>query len=281
MTVVLIDTLNYMTLLKVMKRDRTSIAALDVNTSVFRYWVDSVEVKTDAMKNGLTTPFLAMLNELIRPDPENYEIDSRWSFSNPIETTSTIGGNVTIINTYDGIKYIYRDSVTTILTAAQPATVGTYTGATYKRVLDMMSSGYTYTLTTNLNEAGYGLDGTTYKELTFWGGTLPVAETSNFTPQGYYPVQGLETGTHGKDGLAFKPLSFWNEVVSGSTVTEYRGTLTENTTGFVFDTDRIRFNMTQEGDALERYNPIDLITFAELIKLQYQYRLNATATGEM
>jgi hypothetical protein len=277
---VLIDTLNYMTLLKVMKRDRNSITALDVNTSVFRYWVDSVEINAEAMKNGLTPPFLAMLNELIRPDPENYTIDSNWSFSNPIETVGTIGGNVTIINTYDGIKYIYRISATTILTAAEPATVGTYTGATYRRVFDMMS-GYTYILTTNLNEAGYGLDGATYRELTFWGGTLPVAETSSFTPQGYYPVQGLETGTHGKDGAAFKPLSFWNETVNGSVVTEYRGTLTENISGFVFDTDLIRFNVTQQGDALERYNPIDLITFAELIKLQYQYRLSATATGEM
>jgi hypothetical protein len=277
---VLIDTLNYMTLLKVMKRDRNSITALDVNTSVFRYWIDSVEIKTDAMKNGLTPPFLAMLNELIRPDQENYEIDSSWSFSNPIETVSTIGGGSVTINTYDGIKYIYRAAITTVLTAAQPATLGTYAGATYKRIFDMMA-GWTYQLTTNLNEATHGLDGSTYRELSFWGGTAPVAETSNFTPQGYFPVQGLEIGTHGKDGLAFRPLSFWNEVVSGSTVTEYRVTLTENITGFVFDTDKIRFNMTQQGDALERYNPIDLITFAELIKLQYQYRESRTSEGEM
>jgi hypothetical protein len=269
-----------MTLLKVMKRDRNSITALDVNTSVFRYWVDSVEVKTDAMKNGLISPFLAMLNELIRPDQANYEIDSSWTFSNPIETVSTIGGGSITINTYDGIKYIYRAEITTVLTAAQPATLGTYTSETYKRVFDM-STGWAYELTTNLNEVTHGLDGSTYREVSFWGGTPPVPETSSFTPQGYYPVQDLEVGTHGKDGLAFRPLSFWNEVVSGSTVTEYRGTLTESFSGFVFDTDKIRFNMTQQGDALERYNPIDLITFAELIKLQYQYRESRTSEGEM
>lgn len=269
-----------MTLLKVMKRDKNSITALDPNPSVFRYWVDSVEIKNPGMKNGLITPFLAMLNELIRPDPENVEIDSSWSFSGSIETTSTIGGNVTTINTYDGIKYIYRSAVETVLTAAQPATTGTYTGATYKRVFDMMMSD-SYQVTTNLMEATHGLDGATYRTLSFWGGSAPVPGTSQITPHGYYPVQGMEIGTHGKDGAAFKPLSFWNESVSGTVETEYRGTLTENISGFVFDTDRIRFNLTQEGDALQRYNPIDLITFAELIKLQYQYRLDATAIGEM
>jgi hypothetical protein len=233
------------------------------------------------MKDGLTTPFLAMLNELIRPDSENYEIDSSWSFSNPIETVSTIGGGSVTINTYDGIKYIYRPAITTVLTAAQPATLGNYVGAVYKSVFSMATFSTNYEITTNLAEATHGLDGSTYRELSFWGGTAPVAETSNFTPQGYFPVQGLELGTHGKDGLAFRPLSFWNEVVSGSTVTEYRGTLTESFSGFVFDTDKIRFNMTQQGDALERYNPIDLITFAELIKLQYQYRESRTSEGEM
>ena len=268
-----------MTLLKVMKRDRSSIAATDFNNSLFRYWIDSVEVKTDAMKNRLITPFLAMLNELIRPDPENFELDSSWSFSNPVETSSTIGGNVTTINTYEGTKYIYRESITTILTAAQPATLGTYSGTTYKKVFSM--TGFSYETTTNLNEVTHGLDGATYKEITFWGGTLPIAGTSSFTPQGYYPVQGLEIGTHGQDGAAFRPLSFWNESFSDPSAPEYRGTLMESISGFKFDTDRIRFNVTQTGDALERYNPIDLITFAELIKLQYQYRMDATAQGEI
>jgi hypothetical protein len=270
-----------MTLLKVLKRDKNSITTLDVNPSVFRYWVDGIEVRSEAMRTRLVSPFILMLNELVLPDPDNFTIKSNWSFSNPIETTSTIGGSNLIINTYEGVKYIYRQAVTTVITSPQPATLGTYTGQTFRRFFDMSMGGWNYQQTTDLDEVTHGLDGATYQPIAFWGGTAPVEGITSSTPQGYYPVQGMEIGTHGKDGAVFRPLSFWNEIDSGSTVTEYRGTLTESITGFRFDTDKILFNMTEDGDALERYNPIDLITFAELIKLQYQYRESRTFEGNI
>ena len=280
-----------MSILRIVKRDPTAInTLLDFNPSVFRYYVDVSEVKKLSVRDGLKTAFAAMLDELLRPDSDNLEIDGNWSFYQNELAAIGIGGQAETINTYTGVKYVYRQAVQTLLTALIPATMGSYVGRTFKSTFNPMTMGSMYVETNNLDEVTHGElvqngQANQFLSIENLGGTPRVGATFQTTNAGYSPIQSGEQGTHGQDEFQdYRPLSYWNETVETTTTTggnEYYGTLTESNTGFVLNTKRILFSLSSSGDALERYNPIDLATFANLIKLNYSYRNSAPVEIEM
>lgn len=277
-----------MTQLRIIKRSVSSINLdLDLNPSAFRYFVGNVEMKRDVIKSGLKPAFLGMLDMLILPNPSDFQELSNWTFSSPLEALAGTGGNTETINTYDGIKYAYRSSIETQLTPLIPANLNGFAGKTFKSVFQM--TGAIYIETSDLNEVTHaefidtenGFD-PEIVPLAVVGGTARKLATFNTTPSGYFPVEVGQTPTHGKDGFAFRPLSYWDEIViQPGPQGEYTGLITEEKSGFKLDSKLINFNLTATGEALSRYNPIDLFTFAELIKLHYNYRENATFEGDL
>lgn len=271
-----------MSILRVIKRDPSTINnEVDFNPSVFRYYIDRVEVKKESVKNGLKSAFCGMLDELLRPDETNYTLNGSWSFSDLKTASTVIGGTTTTINTYKGVKYIYRQATQTLINAAMPASLNGFTGLTYKASFNPMTFSSTYTLTTDLNEITHGEliqngQANTIVSISNLGGTPRVLASFNTTNAGYGSIQSSEQGTHGIDEFgSYRPLTFWNESVTSETTQgsdEYYATLTESNTGFTLDTKKILFALKSNGDALPRYNPIDLVTFANLIKLHYFYR---------
>ncbi len=279
-----------MNILRIVKRDSSAInSLLDFNPSVFRYYIDSFEVKSEAVRDGLKPAFLGMLNELLLPDDSDSQILGNWSFIHEELAALGVGGQVETINTYTGVKYIYRQTVQTMLTTLIPATLGEYTGRTFKSVFNPMTMGSMYVETNNLDEVTHGeliQDGQPNQFLSIQnlGGTPRILPTFQTTIAGYGPAQQGEQGTHGIDEFNdYQPLAFWNETISGSGAgqDEYYGKLTENNTGFVFNTKKILFATARDGEALKRYNPIDLITFVSLIKLHYEYRMGRTVEVEI
>ena len=279
-----------MSILRIVKRDPTAInTLLDFNPSVFRYYVDVAEVKKLSVRDGLKTAFAAMLDELLRPDSDNLEIDGNWSFYQNELAAIGIGGQAETINTYTGVKYVYRQAVQTVLTALIPATMGSYVGRTFKSTFNPMTMGSMYVETSNLDEVTHGElvqngQANQFLSIENLGGTPRVSATFQTTNAGYGAIQSGEQGTHGINEFNdYQPLGFWNETVTGSgdRQDEYYGKLTENNTGFVFDTKKILFAMTIYGDALKRYNPVDLICFTSLIRLHYEYRLGKPMEAEI
>lgn len=280
-----------MPILRVIKRDPSKINnQIDFNPSVFKYYVDRTEVKKESVKNGLKPAFFGMLDSLIRPDESNFVLEGDWSVSNLTTAETIIGGTTTIINNYQGWRYIYRDATSTMLTALIPANLNGYTGRTFKTEFNPATMGAMYIETTNLDEITHGelvQDGQDNQivSIASIGGTPRISATFQTTNAGYSPIQSGEQGTHGQDEFQdYRPLSYWNETVETTTTTggnEYYGTLTESNTGFVLNTKRILFSLSSSGDALERYNPIDLAMFANLIKLNYSYRNSAPVEIEM
>lgn len=273
-----------MTLLRVIKRSQSSINNnTDFNSSVFRYFVAGREVKRDIVKSGLKSAFLGMLDVFFLPNSSDFEELSNWTFSEAIEAVAGSSDTPQTLNTYDGIKYIYKEAVTTQIRAAIPAVLNGFTGRTFREQMTM--TGVIYVETSDLLEITHGelLDPPNPSEITdipnVWEGAEPAYKAVfNTVPAGYYAVQGDEVGTHGKDGFAFKPLSFWDELVSDTTTVqgEYTGIITEEKSGFKIDSKSIQLNLTQSGEMLFRYNPEDVLKYIELIKTHYNYRVNAT-----
>ncbi len=280
-----------MSILRVTKRDPSTINnEVDFNPSVFKYYVDRIEVKKESVKNGLKPAFCGMLDELLRPDEANYTLDGNWNFSDPTTASTVIGGTTTIINTYEGVKYVYRQATQILINAAVPANLNGFAGLTYKASLNPMTFASTYTLTTDLNEITHGeliQDGqaNTIVPISNLGGTPRISATFRTTNAGYGPIQPGEQGTHGIDEFGYyRPITFWNETVVNETTQgadEYYATLTESNTGFTLNTKKILFALRDNGDALPRYNPIDLVTFANLIKLHYFYRYSTPVEAEI
>lgn len=280
-----------MSILRVIKRDPSTINnAVDFNPSVFKYYVDRIEVKKESVKNGLKPAFCGMLDELLRPDETNYTLDGDWNFSAPTTASTVIGGTTTTINTYEGVKYIYKQATQTLINEAVPANLNGFQGLTYKASFNPTTFTNTYTLTTDLNEITHGeliQDGqaNTIVPISDLGGTPRILASFNTVDAGYGPIQPGEQGTHGIDEFGdYRPLTFWNDSVVNETTQgadEYYATLTESNTGFTLDTKKIIFALRANGDALLRYNPIDLVTFANLIKLHYFYRYSTPVEAEI
>ena len=280
-----------MPILRVIKRDPSKINnQIDFNPSVFKYYVDRTEVKKESVKNGLKPAFFGMLDSLIRPDESNFVLEGDWSVSNLTTAETIIGGTTTIINNYQGWRYIYRDATSTMLTALIPANLNGYTGRTFKTEFNPATMGAMYIETTNLDEITHGelvQDGQDNQivSIASIGGTPRISATFQTTNAGYGAIQSGEQGTHGIDEFNdYRPLAFWNETVT-TTITlgaeEYYGKLTESHSGFTLDTNKILFATTPGGEALRRYNPTDLICFASLVKLHYEYRLGKPAEAEV
>lgn len=240
-------------------------------------------MKRTIVKDGVKPAFLGMLDLLILPNSNDFEELSDWSFLNPILSTDGVGAQETIVNTYEGIKYIWKPAETITTRAAVPANLNGFTGKTYKGFYDMMTGQMVYTETSDLYEIQYAefLNPPDEPEILDIHQVQPGAKGAikpiySTVAAGYVAIQGNEVGTHGKDGNTFKPLSFWNETVVGSSATEYTGTIVEGKSGFTLDSKKIGLNLTSLGEVLPRYTPLDLITFAKLIKMQYDYRLNST-----
>lgn len=391
-----------MVLLKIQKRDANSINnAVDFNPSVFRYFADSSEIKLQSVKDGLKSAFLGMLDTVVIPDERLFNELGDWTFLNPVQATTQVGGLIYTTNSYNGIKYIFKEE-NTVVTQSVAASLGTFVvdgdsklyrqvngvfvlepnlnlathagevavfqplsfwqgspasleleyparaavrGAGYENTVlyrqDLNSPDYdwivdntygthaksddginytsfynndgfagcspgwigggdliqidaqmgsytgltyklvngTYVLEPSLMTATHGLSiNENINPLAFYGGNPFSPTITTTTPSGFYPVTGLETGTHGKDGNALLPLSYWNSDITPPfpNSIEKTGRLTDNRTGFSMDSKQINLALTATGEALQRYNPIDLITFVELIKLQYSYRDSAT-----
>ena len=394
-----------MVLLKIQKRDASSINnTVDFNPSVFRYFADSSEIKLQSVKNGLKSAFLGMLDTVVIPDERLFNELGEWSFVDPVESTTRVGGVVSTTNSYNGIRWIFREALT-VITPAIPASSGTLVIngenklykiineefvlepnlnlATHAGILETFeplsfwgaraaysvltdppraavraagfentvllrrledSQGYTWIVdniygTHVLNSDGVtklifssfagcragniGSDevrlfeadlgnysGETYilvdgvynlepdraiathgklisdenvKPLAFYGGNTFTEAITTIIPSGFYPIANNEVGTHGMEGSTYRPLAYWNESttspISGNG--EYKGRLIESKSGFTLDTEKIALNLTLSGEALTRYNPIDLITFVTLIKLQYVNRDSATQQVEI
>ena len=280
-----------MSILRVTKRDPSTINNdVDFNPSVFRYYVDRFEVKKESVKNGLKPAFCGMLDELLRPDETNYTLDGDWNFSNLTTAQAVIGGTTTTINTYAGVKYVYRQAAQTMLTDLISANLNGYTGRTFKTAFNPMTMGMMYVETTNLDEITHGeliQDGETnqFVPLENLGGTPRIGATFQTTNAGYGPIQSGEQGTHGVDEFGdYRPLTYWNETVESETTQgadEYNATLAERNTGFTLDTKKILLALGSNGDVLLRYNPVDLVTFAKLIKLHYSYRYSTPVEAEI
>jgi hypothetical protein len=279
-----------MNILRVVKRSPTAVRALaDLNPSVFRYYLDTIEIQSTAVRDGLKPAFLGMLDELLRPDDNNPNIDGNWSFSNPVNAQTVIGGIDTVINTYTGVKYIYRQAQQIMLTSLIPANLGGYTGRTFKSTFNPATNTAIYIETSNLDEITHGelQDGQVdhFLPIQDLEGTPRILPTFLSVGAGYGAIQSGEQGTHGMDELGvYRPLSYWDRTISATEAAgsaEYYGILRESVSGFILNTSKIMFSTTQDGEALARYNPIDLITYAGLIKLHYTYRLNATFEGEI
>lgn len=280
-----------MPILRVIKRDISAANNdVDFNPSVFKYYVDRIEVKKQSVKDGLKSAFCGMLDEMLRPDETDFNTSANWSFGNRRVSAAIIGGTTTTINTYTGVKYIYRQATQTLINAAVPANLNGFEGLTYKSSLNPMTFTTIYTLTTDLNEITHGeliQDGqaNTIVPIQNLGGTPRILASFNTVNAGYYAVQPGEQGTHGVDEFNdYRPLSYWNETYeTGPTVNnnEYYGLLTENTTGFTLDSEKILLSLTDQGDALARYNPSDLAVFVSLISIQFNYRPGKPAELEL
>lgn len=261
---------------KILKRDASAVNnAVDFNPSVFRYFIDTQEIKHDYVRSGLKSAFLGMLDSVVVNDSSLFDELSDWNFIETVNAVIQSGGNVTTINTYTGIQYIYRQAVQTIVSPAIPATLGTYTGETYRyNSIAAMFGGPLYPIETDLSIATHGIENGTFQTFNYWGGSAPIAAVTQTTNAGFYPVSGSEVGTHGQDGSDFMPLAFWNESFTPpvSNTGEYTGKLIESKTGFSLDSKKIGLALSGTNEALQRYNPIDLITFVSLIKLHYSYR---------
>lgn len=280
-----------MNILRVIKRSPTAINALkDLNPSVFRYYIDTIETQSAVVRDGLKPAFLGMLDELLRPDENNGEIDGNWSFFNPVNAQAVIGGTSAIINTYTGIKYIYRQAYQLMISPGILATLGTYSGRTFAYSLSTETGMPVYDETVDLSLITHGeltQDGQAdqYVPIQTLGGTPRILPTFLSVGSGYAPIQPGEQGTHGLDELGiYRSLAYWDRTVDATDSAgseEYYGILRESVSGFSFNTAKIMFSTTIGGEALARYNPIDLVCYAGLIKLHYAYRLNSTFEGEI
>ena len=271
-----------MATLKILKRDKSVISNdYDYNSSVFRYFVESQEVKLESVKSGFKSAFLGMLDTLILNDYDLFDELSDWSFISPVSINTVSTGPTTTINIYTGAEYIYRNATSTVLSTGLPALRGSYTGLTYVwGMTNQMTFGYV--LEPDLNKATHGIQGS-YRNLSFFGGRAATQDVLSTTSAGYYAIEGNETPTHGKEGDSFFPFSYWDRVVAPpvSSTDEYTGVLRESKTGYTLDSARLGLRLTLIGEALERYNPIDLITFASLIKLQYDNRSSTVKEAQI
>ena len=262
-----------MATLKVLKRDKSAVNNdYDYNSSVFRYFVETQEVKLESVKSGFKSAFLGMLDTLILNDYDLFNELSNWSFIRPVAINAVSTGPSSTINIYTGTEYIYRAATSTVLSTGLPALRGSYTGLTYAwGITSQMTFGYV--LEPDLNKATHGIDNM-FRNLSFFGGRAATQDVLSTTSAGYYAIAGNENATHGKEGDNFFPFSYWDRVIAPpvSSTDEYTGILRESRTGYTLDLTRIGLRLTLIGEALERYNPIDLITFASLIKLQYDNR---------
>lgn len=269
-----------MTVLKITKRSQSSInTAVDFNPSVFRYFVAGIEVKLEVVKNGQKPAFFGMLDVLITPNSYNFDELGEWSVLN-LELTSGTGGSAdVVVNDYTDVKYAYFPSTETQLTPLVPAKLNGFTGKTYRAQMGMM--GFEYIETTDLNlvthaeflDPGYPPE---IVDIEVVGGEPRILPTFSTTPSGYYPVSGSQVGTHGKDGAVFRPLSFWDRAIQGDSGTgRYKGLITDGKSGFTLDSSKIGLHFESNGEVLTSYSPLEVATFAELIKMHYSHRINS------
>lgn len=265
--------------IKILKRTVNSVPSSQLNKTVFDYYVDNNPVDD----TEVNTAFLEVLNLVLNPDEENYDLKGDWNIS-----AVTVGGSVqlpsTFINTYTGIRYYWKINEPTLITAAQPAQLNGFTGKTYKGVYDMMLNRWNYTETTNLLEVAYAefLDPGFPPEIVdieVVGGTPRVLAVFDTVPPSYQPVTGSIVGTHGQDeNGAFRPINFWREEIPGELLSGTPEAIyTDAITGFNFSASSVGLKIDNDGKPDPTLRPVDLTNCLSFIGLKFRNRNDGQA----
>ena len=220
--------------LKVLKRDSAAINnALDFNSSVFRYFADGSEIKEEKVKTGLKSAFLGMLDNIVIPDDSMYMEQGNWSFLMPVASDGSTGSTTVTTNTYTGVKYVYRQAQTTTTVPGVSATLGSYTGETYKsNPLYGTGNAPQYVLEPDLSKATHGITReSNYERLTYWDGRGGYPDELSVNGEIINPARAAERGTYTGElfyrvGIEFFPTTDLYKAAWGVLIDEYYSPLT-------------------------------------------------------